>query len=446
MVCCLLLTSFTVVKAQNGTTLRQWPVGVKQAQGMKKELMNLNDRISEKLGQLQNAVESQAPLSIDSLMALSKAAKTDSIEPDSLNIEEISYVPVVRDSAVLQMAIDSLKAKTEFLMGQKEVIELNKELGELEQELTILQSQEKLLEQLKSQMDSGQLKALKGQIDEMDQLMQEYKSMLKEYTNKLDGWDNEIEDFVLNHKEIKALREEYQNQKILEHSLQDRSMEALPMQTKEGVKDGVFKQIGGEPEEARAMVLEKIEEATGLLSKAKEKYAELSDIPQVNTQAKNPLKGVPLKYRFVYGGNMSVNQGNPASIDLTVDLGYRLSPKFTLGSGLIYRSNLGSGFKDIQLGTLGWGYRSFIDYNFLKQFFMEGAFESYYGDVSAKPKNTNQEEEITNDKLKAGLLGLGYRYKLKGKVKGKFLVLYNLTNQSKNQFGNPIVFRMGIEF
>jgi len=449
-----------------------FPLKQKEVEKMTSKLRKLNARLEEKLADLRdeiNETESSSIPSIDNTIVDQVRAKKDSLQQrianleagaDSLGLTELMQnqeyqalkeqvetleLSALSENELLTTGLDSLTNQLEFLMGQKDAIEFNKSLGELKQELNILRSQEEAISIFKDRVDFDQFEDLQSEFEVLQSLMTDAQGTGSAYQERLRNWDKELETFIMEHPTIKAMQDEFSQQKNMEQLFNDRSKGMRDLQSKELVKEQVMEQVGGSEQQVSQMLGEKIAEANTELASFKNKLDQLSDFPEINEEASNPLKGVPLKYRLVYSGNMNVNRGDPASLDINFNFAYRLYPKWSLGAGVNYRSNLGSDIDDIEIYMLGWGARSFIDFNITYNWFLEGAYEYFYGEKDGSLSKSNSDLNF-KQKYETALVGLGYRYRISGKIKGKVMAFYDLLINQNSPYNNPLQFRVGFEF
>ncbi|PWL30060.1 hypothetical protein [uncultured Roseivirga sp.] len=433
-----------------GQAMEQFPISHKQADKLTEKLRKLNSNLSEKLTEYQREMLAQPEqlLDQDSLLlnaptdTLSVPSQLDSLA-ESVGADSLVQVP--SQSELLQKGIDSIRNNMEFLLGQEEAIKLNKSLGELNQELEILKSQEVLIEQLKESLKPEQLQALGKEFEELQEMVSEYKGLLSEYKDQLKNWGQELEKFIMENEQVKVLRKEYQESKLIESAFRDRSKSMQNLQTKEIVKEAIQESVGGTEEELGQMITEKIASANQLMSKKKQRLAELADIPGINKKANNPLKGVSLKHRLIFGGSVNINRGAPASADMNVHIAYRLTKRWSAGAGVLYRLNLGSAIDNLHLHGLGGGYRNFVDFGISTSWFLEAAYEGYWGNKYGNHQNAPRLENGSDNFFQTGLLGLGYKYRLSARLKGKTTLYYDLFNKSDSPYPNALMFRVGFE-
>ena len=467
-----LLSSFDLRGQEVSKEMLDFPLNNKQVQKMTAALEKLNGKFEKQLSKLRAKIteEDLGPQVLtDTVVLDSLNMKKDSLllkvnqlesQLDSLGIENLEEnkqyqelkkqiegldVQGLSDNELLANGLDSLSGQLDFLMGQKDAIEFNKSLNELKEELGILQYQEEAIKSLKTRVDFDQFESLKSEFDELQSIFNEGQASVLNYKERLKNWDKELEKFTMEHPTIKAMQDEFNEQKSIEHLFNDRSKGMQDLQSKEFVKSELMNQVGGSEEQVSQMISEKIAEANSQLATYKNKMNKLSEFPEINKEANNPLKGVPLKYRLVYSGNMNVNKGNPASLDINFNVAYRLFPKWSLGGGGVYRVNLGSAIDDIDLRSLGLGYRAFIDFEMFKSWFLEGAYEGYIGDKDGSIQNSNFELANKNQ-YETALIGLGYRYQISDKIKGKLMLFYDLLHNGNSPYNHPLQIRVGFDF
>ncbi|WP_422008211.1 hypothetical protein [Roseivirga pacifica] len=446
----VVLANRTYAQETVGQAMEQFPLSARQADKLTEKLRKLNTDLSEKLTEYQREMLAQPEQLLDQ-DSLSLTTPTDSLSvpsqldslAQSVGADSLIQMPV--HSELLQQEIDSLKNNLEFLLGQREAIKLNKSLSDLNQELEILKSQEELMAQLKEKLKPEQLQALGEEFGELQEMVSEYKGLLSEYKDQLKNWDQELEKFIMENEQVKALQKEYQENKLIERAFSDRSKGMQDLQTKEIVKEAIQENVGGTQEEVSQMIAEKIASANDLMSKKKQQLAEFTYVPEINKQANNPLKGVPLKHRLVYSGNININRGDPASADINADIAYRLTKHWSLGAGGFYRLNLGSAIDNIHLYGLGGGYRSFVDFGIFTNWFLEAAYEGYWGDKTGNQQNNTKLENGPDSFYQTGLIGFGYKYRISEKLKGKAMLFYDLFHNSDSPYPNALMFRVGFE-
>lgn len=163
-----------------------------------------------------------------------------------------------------------------------------------------------------------------------------------------------------------------------------------------------------------------------------------NDIPgKVNSQRVKTLK-----QRIEVGYNIQSQRSQyyfPATSDLGLSLGDKLSAKSTMGIGASYKVGLGNGWNDIKISHQGVSLRSFYDLQFKGSMFFSGGYEMNYRSIIhsvdiLKDKNSWQ---------KSGLIGVGKQYKLRGKMKGDIKILWDFLSYNQVPRTQSIIWRFG---
>ena len=162
--------------------------------------------------------------------------------------------------------------------------------------------------------------------------------------------------------------------------------------------------------------------------------------------------------RWYYGGNVwFAAQNNVFQLDLSPQVGYRLTPKFMLGAGVVLqpafgRFNLLSPVTgqlkatDVTFGT--YGGNVFSRYELLPWLFAHGEMQYLERSFPTGYLNDKNQPDLVHGSIPAGMLGLG-SYLNVGPVRINVMALYNFLYDPYNQFDlnrSPIVLRGGVGF
>ena len=132
----------------------------------------------------------------------------------------------------------------------------------------------------------------------------------------------------------------------------------------------------------------------------------------------------------------------PATEDIALLIGYKLSDKVSAGLGAGYRLGLGRGWNHIALSNQGASLRSYVDVKAKGSIWLSGGFEYQY--LSAF-ENFRQ---IKNLDLwqKSALFGLTKKYKIGRKKEGKMQLLYDFLAGEQTPRAQALKFRLGWSF
>ncbi|OEK05799.1 GumC domain-containing protein [Roseivirga misakiensis] len=419
-----LLVTFLLVTIASPPLLGQSVPDWKPKTKVLNRLLSKMRKVNTELGRDLLVLDQKGSLSKDSI-ASKNAGSIDSLKV----LDSLGQISPLREE------LNELQSEYEFAMGQEEAILLNKQIEELKVELDLFESNQHWLEDLKQTNGIEIPESLLAK-------KEEYLGIVNQYKTKIQNLDKSLESYISNHPTVKALKEEYLNGKALEaSSLRDN---AQNFQTGEFIKEVLQDRFGGTEEEIGQLITEKLASATSEVEQLKQKYSDFTEGDALEfLDGESP--SFSLAERLVYGGNFSLNRDRPASLDIALNLGVAISPKLELGVGLSYRSNLGTALDEIDLSSLGWGYRTYLDFSIWKGFFIEGAFEGYKGETSHRESINNNEFPGSIPWRSTALIGLGKNQSLGKKTVARFAILYDL-NQPNSQYNNPLVVRFGLFF
>jgi hypothetical protein len=151
--------------------------------------------------------------------------------------------------------------------------------------------------------------------------------------------------------------------------------------------------------------------------------------------------------RLEYGTNLQTAHGTyyfPITTDLGLSLGYKLSDKNIIGIGASYKVGWGKDIRHIDVSSEGAGFRSFLDINIKKTYFLSGGFEYNY----QKPFSSFQQINYLKDWQQSGLIGMSKIVSLKTKVfkKTKIQLLWDFLSYQQRPQAQAFKFRIGYNF
>ena len=146
------------------------------------------------------------------------------------------------------------------------------------------------------------------------------------------------------------------------------------------------------------------------------------------------VKDMKISDRIFYGGNLGLQFGTITFIDASPLIGYRLTDKLSLGTGIsyMYYREKFPGFQEFS--TSIYGGRLFGRYIIYKNLFAHTEYEV----LNLESFDINRRINVTNI-----LVGGGYRQHLGGRAYLNLLALWNINETADSPYRNPII-RMGI--
>ncbi len=187
---------------------------------------------------------------------------------------------------------------------------------------------------------------------------------------------------------------------------------------------------------------DKIKAAQGKLAKLKRKYSSLESMKNPPKKKPNPLKGKTLGERLTIGGNFQLYKTQPFGVDVSPQLAYQLTKKFSMGVGGTYRTGFNKK-KDFLFTKEkeAYGFRAYSEHGVYKSFYAHGEFERLHEQAN---KITATDLLATQWNSKA-LLGIGKTYNFTKGIKGNVMVLYNFLNDKTDPYRRPWNIRFGFE-
>lgn len=167
----------------------------------------------------------------------------------------------------------------------------------------------------------------------------------------------------------------------------------------------------------------------------------------------NAQKTKSFLQRLEYGFNIQSQPSHyylPATTDLALMLGYKLSDSKSVGLGMSYKmgwGNLQNGLKGIHISSDGIGLRSYVDIKspikskgqFLNGLWISGGFEYNY---LSSFKSLQELQSNIDVWQKSALLGISKKYNI-GKKVGSLQLLYDFLHNQQMPPGTALKFRVG---
>ena len=186
---------------------------------------------------------------------------------------------------------------------------------------------------------------------------------------------------------------------------------------------------------------EKVNAARDKLNISKYKKHSLSNVKDVFKRQSDELEGKKFYQRLVPGLNWQIYSKGFVSSDISLQVGYRLTPRLTSGIGIVYRVGFDKKFDSFAKGMNTFGGRVYTDILVVKGLFVHGEFEAMRQDVSYKL----YKNETLSPKIYESNFGLGKRFNVTRNLRGNVITLYRLEYKGSLPT-NKIQIRMGVDY
>jgi hypothetical protein len=179
-------------------------------------------------------------------------------------------------------------------------------------------------------------------------------------------------------------------------------------------------------------------EANAQLAKAKKLKPAVNNLKDLNKKKTNEMKGKPLYQRLVPGLTFQAYNAEKLTIDGGLQLGYKLSGRFLLGAGGIFRTSFSEEHKTWIKSEGVYGYRAYANAGLYKNFYFHGEFSALFGNLDLSIPE-NETPQVQN-----GYFGLGKRYTISRNFNGSILIFYRTS--FKHDIASAGKVNMRIEF
>ena len=185
---------------------------------------------------------------------------------------------------------------------------------------------------------------------------------------------------------------------------------------------------------------DKIKAAQGKLAKLKRKYSSLESMKNPPKGKRNALKGETLGERLTIGGNFQLYKTAPFGVDVSPQLAYQLTKKFSVGIGGTYRTGIDKE-KDFLFTKEkeAYGFRAYSEHEVYKSLYAHGEFERLH-----EQANQSIASDLPTTQWNSNaLIGIGKTYNFTKGIKGNVMVLYNFLNDKTDPYRRPWNIRFG---
>lgn len=198
-------------------------------------------------------------------------------------------------------------------------------------------------------------------------------------------------------------------------------------------------------EKSAEALAEQKERLSGWMNKVvdlKGKYSTLINSNDLSTGIKaKSLAGTPFRQRWVIGGNFNIASTSPFTLDLSLQLGYRIDKRFQAGVSGVYRASfVETANLTNAISPERYGYSIFSSYGLIGNFFGYAEWEHTTNYV------ISDSDTRTTAWVSSLLFGIGRTFNVHPKVKGSILILGNLLHENgKSPYHSPLVIKTGFQ-
>lgn len=285
----------------------------------------------------------------------------------------------------------------------------------------------------------GELEGIDGKLGEVDNYQTNLQNIKENAPENLDKLSEqaeqrltEVPDVGTVSKEIARATEGQARYEAMVQRYRDRKLleEEISRKYKAVANDYVTQQA------------EKIQNAQRELELSKYKATRVKSVKDVFKKQSDELEGKKFYQRLVPGLNWQIYNKGFVSSDISLQVGYRLTPRLTSGIGIVYRVGFDKKFDSFVKGMNTFGGRVYADMLVVKGLFLHGEFEALRQDASYM---IYMNEPVSRRVCESNF-GLGKRFNITRNIRGGILAIYRVEYQGALPAANKINVRMGIDY
>jgi hypothetical protein len=283
----------------------------------------------------------------------------------------------------------------------------------------------------------GELEGINGTLGKVDNYQMDLQKIQINDPENLDKLSElaeqrltEVPDVGAASKEISRATEEQAKYAAMVERYRDRKLleEEISRKYKAVANDYVTQQA------------EKVQDAQKQLELSKYKARRAKSLKDVLKKQSDELEGKELYQRLVPGLNWQIYNKGFVSSDISLQTGYRLTPRLTSGVGIVYRVGFDKKFDSFVKGMKTFGI--YVDMLVMKGVFLHGEFEALRQNVSY----IAYMNEPASRRVYESNFGLGKRFNITRNIRGGILAIYRIEYQGSLPAANKVNVRMGIDY
>jgi hypothetical protein len=259
-----------------------------------------------------------------------------------------------------------------------------------------------------------------GTPESMDKLSEQAEQKLTEIQEGTAS--EEITKATEEQAKYEAMIQRYRDRKLLE--------EEISRKYKAVANDYIMQQAG------------KVQGAQKQLELSKYKATRIKSVKDVFKKQSDELEEKKFYQRLVPGITWQIYTKDFVSADVSLQVGYRVTPRLTTGIGAIYRLGFDKQFDFFVKGLKTFGGRAYLDMTIVKGLFAHAEFEA----LKLHPTTNLNTNEAFSNKLYESYFGFGKRFNITRNVRGNVLGLYRVEHAGKLPAASKVSVRFGIDY
>lgn len=361
---------------------------------------------------------------------------------------------------------DKLNTSIKYLQSQKDKLDssllaktakTSSKLNNLDQDIANSEQLEKLIKERKKQLLDEAVKYI-GKSKYLAKINKEsyyYAETLRNYKELFSDTEKAEQTALTILNKLPAFQK-FMSQNSMLASLFGSSgnyntvAEVAGLQTRTSINDLIQNKIISGGPNAKETMQAAMQQAQGEMNKLKDKVMQsggsgnADDMPNFKP---NKQKTKTFFQRLEYSSNYQLNKSTssqPMIADLALGVGYKLNDKGSVGIGAAYKLGLGK-IDRVKISGQGIGFRSYVDWQLKKQFFISGGFEMNYNTAF---KNLSELQLAADSWQQSALLGISKKLGISTKFfkATNVQLMYDFLYKQHLPESQPVVFRVGYSF
>lgn len=333
---------------------------------------------------------------------------SNEIKSDALNVPDanLSIPDMKGDLDIDNLKIDKLQLPDEATMITNEVKSVEGELTDYQQQSTEL---------------------AKDIPTDANALAQEAEQKLAE-TTAGQAVKSNLSKVTDEQARYELLIKQYQDQKLIEQELKRK--------LKDVANDHFAKNAS------------KVQQAQAELEKSKKALNSVKSFKDVFKKRSTELDGLKFYQRLVPGITWQLYNQEPFMTDLGLQVGYRITPRFTAGIGGVYRAGFSKQFEYFVSSMRIYGLRSYFDFTLRKGILFHAEYERLSNTNELTPLQTPPvvNPEVKTRLVHSGYFGLGKRFSISRYLKASTTALYRAEFNGSLPAMSKFQVRFGVEY